>query len=194
MYRDLSRRLLTKHVEPRLGAFLSFLGLSPNHLTLLGLAFAGLTAYLLSQGWFVAGAVLLLIAGAFDLLDGMVARHSGRVTAFGAFLDSLVDRAQEAVVMLGLLLYYLSPPQEVPLVLVYLALVGSFLVSYARARGEGLGYSAQVGVLTRTERVLLLALGLFLNRVPFTLGLIAFFTVATTVQRALKVWHDSRKH
>jgi CDP-diacylglycerol--glycerol-3-phosphate 3-phosphatidyltransferase len=130
-------------------------GLTPNMLTWLGLVLNAVTAWVLFRGAFTAGGVLVLVAGLFDALDGSLARATGRVSAFGAFLDSTLDRLSEAVLYFGLLLFFAGQPgSQQEIALTYLAIIGSLMVSYARARAEGLGYECKVGLFTRFERVL----------------------------------------
>jgi len=157
-------------------------GVSPNHLTLSGfvlsLAAGAATAY----GLLVPGAVLLILGGVCDMLDGAVARRHGHATRFGAFLDSTVDRAAELVFFAGLAVYFHRVvPSSLYLALTLLALGGSFLISYARARAEGLGLSCQVGLLERPERLVLLITALFFGRVGIEVALwvltpLAYFT------------------
>ena len=139
MNRATARRVLTSYLEQPVTGLLARLGVSPNGLTLLGLVVAGASAYLLSVGLLWAGGIVLLASGVFDLFDGALARATGRASRFGALLDSVVDRVSEMVVLLGLLILYIQSSSAEGLVLVYLALAGSVLVSYLRARAEGLG-------------------------------------------------------
>ena len=171
---------------------LAKLGLTPNWITLLGLLVACVSAYLLSVGQLAAGGAALLISGAFDLFDGALARATGRVTTFGAFLDSAIDRVSEIVVLLGLLVYYLGRPSTSGAVLVYVALAGSIMVSYVRARAEGLGVDCKVGLMTRPERVAALGIALIVGQwwnpaVQVVLGIIAALTIVTAGQRMIHV-------
>jgi len=146
-------------------------------------------AYVIATGHFLLGGVLILGSGLFDLLDGALARLTKRTTRFGAVLDSTVDRVSEAATLCSLLIWYV--PQDgasVETVLILVVLVGSFLVSYIRARAEGLGWQCQVGLFTRAERVIVLAIGLLLNRiwvhsVFVALCVLAVFVSVTVVQR-----------
>jgi CDP-diacylglycerol--glycerol-3-phosphate 3-phosphatidyltransferase len=171
---------------------LAGLGFSPNGITLLGLVVAGASAYLLSVGYLAAGGGVLLASGLLDLMDGAVARATGRVTSFGAFLDSVSDRVSEAAVLLGLLIFYLDRPSTSGAALVYVAMVGSIMVSYTRARAEGLGLECKVGLMTRPERVAVLGVGLVVGQwqlaaVSVALGLIAALTIVTSVHRVLHI-------
>lgn len=185
------RENLGRHITRPLEPLLVKSGLRPNTLTLLGLGLNLLAAIAISLQQFggigfIIGGILVLLAGLFDLLDGALARATKRVTPFGALLDSVVDRLSEAALFLGLLAFY-APWEKATLEvwLIFLALVGSLLVSYVRARSEGLGLQCKVGILTRAERILILALGLLLNQITIALSLIVILTLATTLQRLI---------
>lgn len=193
MLTDLARRLSAGVLTP-VAAFLARLGLTPNALTVIGFLFNVFVAWVLSRGamWFGWGGVLLIVSSIFDAFDGAVARQTGQVSRFGGFLDSTLDRASEAVIYLGLLYAYLSttPPSTLEPLLIFVATVGSLLVSYTRARAEGLGAQMKEGWFTRLERIIVLVVGLLLT--PFfpqamfvVLALLAVGTSLTTVQRIL---------
>lgn len=165
-------------------------GLSPNVLTVAGFLLNLVVGLVLAMGWVFAGGILVLFAGLFDMLDGATARLSGRTTPFGALLDSVVDRFSEAAILGGLLWLYLSQQRELEVLLLFAVLLGSLMVSYVRARAEGLGLDCEVGLVARPERVLLLALGLMSSQVVPVLALLAVLTHFTVAQR---VWHV-RKH
>ena len=182
------RRVLSRIVGDPGARLLARLGLTPNMVTLLGLLFSVATAYLIATERLVAAGILLLVSALFDHLDGALARLTDRVTVFGAFLDSVVDRMTEAMVLFGVLLLALSRGSDVLAILVFLALGLSVLVSYTRARAEGLGVSGEVGILTRAERVVLLAAGLLAGQftlvaLSVALGIIAALSLVTTLQR-----------
>jgi CDP-diacylglycerol--glycerol-3-phosphate 3-phosphatidyltransferase len=137
--------------------------------------------------------MLILGSGLFDLLDGALARFSKQTTKFGAVLDSTVDRISEAATLCGLLIWYV--PQEsatLEVVLVLVVLIGSFLVSYIRARAEGLDWQCQVGLFTRAERVIVLAIGLLVNQVFIALCILAVFVFITVVQRLVYLWKQEK--
>ena len=189
MSRIAARRVISSYVEVPVATLLARLGLSPNSITLAGVLVAGASAYLLSAGYLWAGGVVLLASGVFDLFDGALARVTNRVSRFGALLDSVSDRVSEVAVLLGLLVFYLGRDDStLGAVLVYAALAGSLMVSYLRARAEGLGIECKVGVMTRPERVATLGFGLIIGHwwvtaILVVLGLIAALTIFTSVQR-----------
>lgn len=192
--RDSARQAVADYVERPVARLLARLGLTPNLVTLIGLALAGCGAYTIAVGNWWAGGLIVLFAGVFDLFDGALARATGRVSDFGALLDSTIDRVSEAVVLLGLLAYYLSTDDDLGSILVYVALVGSIMVSYMRARSEGLGIDCKVGVMTRPERVAAVGIGLIVGHwvpvvVLVVLGLIGALTTATAIHRLV---HTSR--
>ena len=189
-YRSRARRVSTRYFEEPLARSLMAVGLTPNRVTLLGLLVSVGCAYLLSQGMFLAGGAVLILAGMMDMVDGALARRSGTASPRGALLDSVVDRVAEATVFLGLLVYYLEPVSATEIVLINVSLVGSFMVSYLRARGEGLGVDCRVGIMTRPERVVALAIGLLLGQVTIALAVIAVLTVFTSLHR---FWHIHRE-
>ena len=192
------RRSLAYRITDPIVRILSKSGITPNSLTLTNLALNIVAAYVIATGHFLLGGALVLIAGLFDLLDGAVARFTKQTTKFGAVLDSTVDRISEAATLCGLLIWYV--PQEgatLGIVLILVVLVGSFLVSYIRARAEGLGWQCQVGLFTRAERVIVLAIGLlvsgvFVHSVFVALCILAVFVSVTVIQRLVYLWKQAR--
>jgi CDP-diacylglycerol--glycerol-3-phosphate 3-phosphatidyltransferase len=177
---------------------LGALGLTPNALTLLGfLMMCGIGA-ILATGNFALGGALIIAAGIFDALDGTLARLTNRVTAFGAFLDSTTDRFAEGAVFFGILFAYLERGLTFVAYLIFFALLGSLMVSYARARAEGIGVQCKDGLLTRFERIALIVIGLlitaFFGDAPLliVLGFLAIFTNVTAVQRIWLVYRATR--
>jgi CDP-diacylglycerol--glycerol-3-phosphate 3-phosphatidyltransferase len=169
------------------------MGVSPNVLTILGFLLSIAIAYLLATGRFFPGGLLVLFSGWFDLLDGALARASGRSTRFGALLDSTFDRLSEAAVLFGLMVFYALGGSLQEILLLFAILVGSVLVSYIRARAEGLGLECQVGLFTRAERVIILAIGLILGAffgkaLLVVLWILAVGTAATAIHRLYYVW------
>ncbi len=179
---ELRGNLASRITRPIL-RFLSRTGVKPDVLTSLGLAINIGAAYLIAIHQFLAAGILILVAGLFDLLDGALARFVGQTTKFGAILDSVTDRISEAAIFCGLLVWYMSTGADLETVLVFAALVGSFLVSYIRARAEGAGLECNVGLFTRAERVIVLALGLMLNHVYIALWVLVVFVYVTVVER-----------
>jgi CDP-diacylglycerol---glycerol-3-phosphate 3-phosphatidyltransferase len=174
---------------------LAAIGMTPNMATLIGLLLNAITAAILAMGSLRLGGVMLLIAGMFDMVDGALARVRNQKTTFGAFFDSTLDRYSEGIVILGIILYVNSLPpsteKEWTLALAYIAGLGSLMVSYARARAEGLGLEMKSGLMARPERVLVLAAGLILGAgqwLIWTLLLLAVTSVFTSVQRIVAVW------
>jgi CDP-diacylglycerol--glycerol-3-phosphate 3-phosphatidyltransferase len=172
------------------------LHLSPNVITMLGFLIVLAAAAAIALGYLLVGAAILVGGSALDAVDGALARARGGGTAFGSFLDSTLDRAGEAGVYLGIAAYYLanSPNPTWPVLAAILALAGSFMVSYSRARAEGIGLTAAIGLAPRTERVVLIVAGLGLAGLGLSpalsgvLWVIAALTVATTAQRIWHVW------
>jgi CDP-diacylglycerol--glycerol-3-phosphate 3-phosphatidyltransferase len=146
----------------------------------------------LQDRWISAGA-WLLIAGFFDVLDGALARNSGFKRPFGAFWDSTLDRVSEAVVFGGLILYYYQHQKPQALLLAFAVCILSLLVSYTRARAEGLGIDCEVGLLPRPGRVILLALGFFFYQPTLALAVVGALSLITVLQRILWVWKKTRK-
>ena len=155
------------------------IGLSPNAITLLGFAVCVVSAYLVASGWLIWGGAVFLAGSILDLMDGALARLTGQGTPFGALLDSVFDRLGEAALFVGLGIYALRGGHSEEyraffITALLLALIFSQGVSYLRARGEGLGVFTRAGIMTRTERVVLLGIGLLLGWIPWLLpGILA---------------------
>jgi CDP-diacylglycerol--glycerol-3-phosphate 3-phosphatidyltransferase len=179
-------RLWFKWVLDPLGRMFNSLGLTPNMMTMIGMAGNTVGAFYLSQGEMFTGGLFVLIMTPIDALDGTMARLRGESGDFGAFVDSVSDRYSELIIYGGLLYYFLSVGEPLGGMLVFAAAAGSVLVSYVKARAEGLGYGAKVGLLTRVERYLVLAPSLVFNKLYIGLAIIAVFANITALQR---VWH-----
>src|SRR5919205_4539823 len=136
------------------------------------------------------GGILLFFSAGFDMLDGALARITAQQSSFGAFLDSLLDRYSEAAILLALIYVFTVRGSTAVVLLVYSVAMGSILISYARARAEGLGLEAKVGVAPRPERILILSLGLLVNfkTAIAALVLLALLTHLTAMQRLYHVW------
>jgi CDP-diacylglycerol--glycerol-3-phosphate 3-phosphatidyltransferase len=191
------RRNLAHHITDPIVGILSKIGITPNALTFINLALNIVAAYFIATGHFVIGGVLVLVAGLFDLLDGALARFTKQTTKFGAILDSTVDRISEAAILCGLLIWYMPKGASREIVLIFAVLIGSFLVSYIRARAEGLGLQCQVGLFTRAERVIVLAIGLLINQIFIhsifiALCILVVFVFITVVQRLVYLWKQGK--
>lgn len=173
---------------------LAVIGISPNAVTVVGLALNVGVAFVLASGALQIGGVLLLLAGGFDMLDGALARLTKRFSTFGAFLDSVLDRYSEAIIAGGLLYNRMQHHDQIAVMLLYALLVGSFMVSYTRARAEGLGLTCKGGLVPRPERIVLLALGLLFALLTPVLIILVVLTQITTLQRMLHVWRIAREH
>lgn len=175
-----------------LGRFLARLGLTPNMLTVIGVVLNGVVAIVIATDQPRLGGALLLIASAFDMLDGAVARATSSSSSFGGFLDSTLDRYSEAIVFGGVLIYVLDTDDaRIGAILVFAATVGALLISYARARAEAANFKASVGLLARPERVILLAIFLMIGRPLIALWILAVATHLTALTRIAHVWRIS---
>lgn len=162
----------------------TFLRIHPNHLTFLGFVISILTAYAFARGRFGIAGVILIVAGLFDMVDGMVARTRNAVTPFGAFFDSVMDRYSDLIIYLGLVIWYGQQGRMTYVVLVGVVVMGSVLTSYVRARAECLIPHCKVGFLERPERIVLLIIGSFYLMEP-VLWVIAVLSNWTVVHRIL---------
>jgi CDP-diacylglycerol--glycerol-3-phosphate 3-phosphatidyltransferase len=171
--------------------------ITPNAISWFGFVLILVTAWLILTGHFFIAGFAVLVSGFFDMLDGALARSTNRVTKFGAILDSTLDRFSEAVLLLSLLPAYASQQSNLGIAFVGLALVGSYLVSYVRARAEGMGIKCEVGILTRPERVIIFTLGLLLSPINFVfvtiaLGIIIVFSFISAGQRLFHCWRETK--
>ena len=173
--------------------------MTPNDLTWLGFGLTLGAVALIIFGHLLAAGCVVLGASFFDMLDGALARGTNQVTRFGSILDSTLDRMSEAGLFLGILVFYTlnaTPRSTMIILLSGIALIASFLVSYVRARAEGAGLDCEVGLLTRTERVVVLVLGLLLSQIDYALVIalviIAILSSVTVGQRLVYVWRQTR--
>jgi CDP-diacylglycerol--glycerol-3-phosphate 3-phosphatidyltransferase len=187
MLTDYVRKYTRVILEP-MARFVSWTGVSPNIITVIGFVLTVGVAVVLALGHLFWGGILIMAAALFDAIDGTLARMIGRTSRFGAFLDSTLDRFSEAVIFLGLFIYFSGRGQNLELYLIYATVVGSLMVSYARARAEGIGVQLKEGLFTRLERVLLLIVGLLFNQMTVVLWLLAIFSNLTAIQRMYLVW------
>jgi len=158
-------------------------GLTPNFVTLFGLLGNIGAALFIADGKLVIGGVIASLAGMFDAIDGTMARLLGEPSKFGCLFDSLIDRYSEMTLLFGILVYFSSTNNNTGIFLVYLALCGSFLVSYIRARAEGLGVEVKTGILTRVERLFILVLSLYFKQPLIGVLIIALLGNFTALQR-----------
>ncbi|RME99933.1 MAG: CDP-alcohol phosphatidyltransferase family protein [Chloroflexi bacterium] len=187
MFSEYVRKYSRKFLEP-LARLISATNISPNVITVIGFLLMVGVAFVLAWGYFLLGGILITGFAIFDAIDGTLARMMGRTSRFGAFLDSTLDRFAEAVIFLGLFIHFLSQGQNLELILIYATVVGSLMVSYARARAEGIGVALKDGWFTRFERIFVLVIGLLFNQVTIALWVLAIFTNFTAFQRMYLVW------
>jgi CDP-diacylglycerol---glycerol-3-phosphate 3-phosphatidyltransferase len=181
-------------------AFTSALGrvpVTPNQITVVGVALTFIAAVLTAFGYLRWAGVVLIFAGTFDILDGALARSSGRAYPYGAFLDSTLDRYSEGAIYIGLAAYFAGtggPLQRWLLLATVAALAGSFLVSYVRARAQSLGFTCESGLFARPERVVVTVVGLIFGGVVLSIVvfLLAILTNLTALQRIREVWLQGR--
>ncbi len=192
MFSDLARRWATRLLQG-MARILIRLGVTPNALTLGAFCIVASISVVLALGHFRLGGLLLLLTVWFDAVDGTLARMTNRVTSFGAFLDATLDRYAEAILYLGLLVYYTRHYATAPIILIYLTIVGSLIISYARAKAESVNIPIREGLLTRFERMAILVLGLLFMKVEMALWILAPLTNLTAMQRIVLVWMRSQQ-
>ena len=200
-------KLLNKHwitgfetvIEP-IARFLINLRIHPHVITFSGLLFSIIAFNFYRQGYFFYAGVLVVLAGACDVLDGKLARETNQISKFGALLDSTIDRYSEILLFLGLAVFFHNKYSYI-VYLIILAITGSFMVSYTRARAEGLGLECKVGLMQRPERMTYLAIGSLLGSIPkmgvyiviATVWFIAIFANITVIQRVVYVRNQLKK-
>ncbi len=180
-----------KWILDSLVAWLSNLHINPNVLTLIGLLINIFAMVLFAKGIFLWAGLVILFAGIFDIVDGEVARRTQRVTKFGAFFDSVIDRYSDLLLLLGLIIWYAKINRIFYVGLTGLVLIGSVLTSYARARAESLIPACKVGFLERPERVVLLIIGSLFGRMPAVLWVMAILSNWTVSQRIWYTWREA---
>jgi len=172
--------------------FVNRIGVPPNVVTITGFLLTAAVALVLALGYIQLAGALLIVAAFFDAIDGALARLIHQATRFGAFLDSTMDRFSEAALFLGVLLHFYGQSASAEVILTYVAIVGSLMVSYTRARAEGVGVSITGGVFTRVERTLVLIIGLLANQLSITLWILAVMTNFTALQRVWLAWRATQ--
>jgi CDP-diacylglycerol---glycerol-3-phosphate 3-phosphatidyltransferase len=192
-----ARRLATRSVTG-----LARTRVTPNALTAAGVTLCAVAAVLIWFEYrneilfFYVGSAVFVVGSLLDILDGALARHSGKGTPFGAFIDSTTDRVSEAFVLGAIALVFYRWREQVPLAFTFAAVVGSFLVSYTRARAEALGIRGDVGIGSRAERVAVIAIGLAIapwGGLPYAIYLLTATAWITVLQRALHVRRELRE-
>ncbi|MCK4224438.1 MAG: CDP-alcohol phosphatidyltransferase family protein [candidate division Zixibacteria bacterium] len=200
-------KLLNKHwvngfatvIEP-IARFLINLRVHPHVITFSGLAISILAFNFYRQGYFFSAGVMVVLAGVCDVLDGRLARETNRMSKFGALIDSTVDRYSEVLLFLGLAVFFYDKHIHVVYPIIF-AIAGSFMVSYTRARAEGLGIKCKVGLMKREERITYLAIGSLLGAIPgigiyiviATIWFIAIFANITVIQRVIFIRNEIKK-
>src|ERR1700681_3575005 len=165
----------------------------PNVLTFLGLLINIWAAFLFAAGRFQAAALVLIGAGLFDMVDGRVARETNRVTRFGGFFDSVLDRYSDLALLMGLLVYYGIINRPFYVVLTAIVMAGSVMVSYTRARAENTIPSCKVGFMERPERVVLFIIGALFDRMAPVLWVIAILSNITVIHRMVFTYQDAKR-
>jgi phosphatidylglycerophosphate synthase len=174
-------------LDAPLGLFVKRIPFSPNVLTITGFLITIIAALVLPHSLRLGG-ILILFGGAFDMLDGISARVNGKTTKFGAFLDSVLDRYSDAFIFLSISYYLAAKGNHIGAFISLGTLVGAFLISYARARAEGIGESCHTGILERPERIILLVFGTLTGWLMPVLWIMLTLTHVTVIQRIYHVW------
>lgn len=177
----------------RIVRWLALSRIHPNVLTFLGLVINVVAAFLFAEGRFRAAAGVVIGAGLFDMVDGRVARATDRVTRFGGFFDSVLDRYSDLLLFMGLLVYYASINRFFYIVLTAIVMTGSVMVSYARARAECTIPRCKVGFLERPERVVLIIIGALFGRMAQVLWVIAVLSNLTVIHRMIYTWQEAKR-
>ena len=189
------RKNLARNVTQPVVALLAKTPITPNALTVLSVLITIVAGMLIALHQLLAAGLVVLFASIFDILDGALARATNRVTKFGAALDSTLDRLSDGVIFCGLVLFFSDTGSHLGVALAAIAMMLSFLVSYARARAEGLGLDCQVGIFTRSERIGLVVLGLLLSSFGFVLTSVLIIVIVlsaiTVGQRLFLVWQKT---
>ena len=191
-FTDLLRKIF-KNILSGIAEFLNRLGVRPNVITAFGLIGNLAAGILIATGHLYWGGLTALIVGPLDALDGVLARLRSESSEYGAFVDSITDRYSEMAIFGGLLVYFSKTGNWLDSLLIFSAAIGSFMVSYTRARAESLGYSAKIGLLTRAERYLILVPGVVLGYPRISLWIIAVLANFTALQRFIHVGKKTRE-
>lgn len=191
---DLSetRKKISHYLTDIPAALLAKTGISPNALSLFGFSLSLIAAALIALDLFIAAGVTILIASFFDMLDGALARKTNGETRFGAFLDSMLDRLSEGFFFLAIVFTFTRTGQATWVLITAATLLITQLVSYSRARAEAIGIDCKVGLFTRAERVIILAVGILINQLEIALMIILVFSLASLVQRVIFTLQKTR--
>jgi CDP-diacylglycerol--glycerol-3-phosphate 3-phosphatidyltransferase len=177
----------------RIVRWLALSRIHPNVLTFLGLVINSYAAVLFASGRFRWAGFVVIAAGLFDMVDGRVARETNRVTRFGGFFDSVIDRYSDLALFMGLLVYYASINRFFYIVLTAIVMTGSVMVSYTRARAECTIPKCKVGFLERPERIVLIILGALFDRMAPVLWVIAVLSNLTVIHRMIYTWQETKR-
>ena len=187
------RKILSVYITDPVINLLAKTPLTPNAITWFSLLLAIGAAFLIATDNLIAAGAVVVIAGFMDMLDGALARRTNQVTRFGGVLDSTIDRIAEGLLLLGIIYLFSEEGSTGGVLLTGGVMLSSLLVSYIRSRAEAAGADCLVGLFTRPERVVLLALGLFIDQLFIVLAVIAAGSVFTVAQRLFHVWRQLRK-
>lgn len=182
-----------KHLYDSIVRAFAASGVNPNLLTFIGFAINLLAAYLFAYGYFRWAGAAIILGGIFDLTDGPVARLTHRVTAFGGFFDSVLDRYSDLCLLIGLLVFYGRINRFWYVTLVAAAMIGSVMTSYTRARAENLIHSCKVGFLERPERVVLIIIGALFDRMAPVLWVIVVLSNLTVIHRLVHTYQETQR-
>lgn len=192
--RKSARAAIARWFEEPISATLVAIGLNANAATIAGFLLAVVAAGFAATGQFLIAGIISIPAAIFDMIDGAIARRTGKVSDKGALLDSTFDRLSEAALLLGLLIFYSSTEtfRQDAIILAFVAFVGSIMVSYIRARAEGLGYKGTSGFLTRPERVVIMTVALIIGQPIWGLWILAVGTPLSAFYRFWAEWRNAK--
>ena len=167
-------------------------GVSPNSISIAGLVITVLAALAFTAGYIRLGGVLILLGGLCDTFDGVIARSAGKATRYGAFFDSVIDRYSVLIMFFGIAAHFVLIEDYLTSIVIFLAMCGSIMVSYSRARAESLGFTAKIGIMQRAERIVLLGFGalIHITALKIAIWLVAILANLTALQR---IRHVSRQ-
>jgi len=191
MLSDKLEHRLDSYLYPLFKKIFGDLG-NPNLLTLLGFFSTLVASWLILKGFWLSAGLAIILSGLFDLLDGVIARNLGKVTIFGSFFDSVMDRYSDLLFLLALSIHYLREGNSGLVILTSMVAIGTALIPYVRAKAESLRISCHIGLMERAERIILLSLGALLNWMEPVLWILAILTHFTVLHRIYYVWKKLR--